>query len=105
MIALLVLIALALARTYQKATFAARDSERSRAMTEGDDETGLGRRVLERLGLLRQWRAAASVRRIYKQMCRTAGAAGYPRLGTETPYEYLPTLTRVWVHNAPLILT
>lgn len=100
MIALLVLIALALARTYQKATFAARDNERSRTMAQGDDEPGLGRRVLERLGLLRQWRAAASVRRIYKQMCRTAGAAGYPRLGTETPYEYLPTLTRVWAYNA-----
>lgn len=96
MIGLLVIIALALARTYRQATFAARDSERSRMHADEDDEQGLGRRVLDRLGLFRQWRAAASVRRIYRQMCATAGAAGYPRLGSETPYEYLSTLRRVW---------
>ncbi len=100
MLGLIVLVALALARAYQQATFAARDSARSRHETAEDEEPGLGRRVLGRLGLLRQWRAAASVRRIYRQMCRAAGAAGYPRLGAETPYEYLPSLDRAWPDHA-----
>lgn len=95
MVGLVVLVALALARTYRRATFAARESERSR-MAVGEEEAGeRGRRWLDRLGLLRG-RRAASVRRIYRQMCRTAGAAGFPRVGTETPYEYLPTLARAW---------
>ena len=97
MLGLIALIGLALARAYRQATFAARDSARSRATAaDEDDEPGLGQRVLERLGLLRQWRAAASVRRIYRQMCRAAASAGFPRLESETPYEYLPTLARVW---------
>ena len=99
MIALLAIIALALARTYQQATFAARDSERSRTRAEEDEAPGLGRRVLDRLGLFRQWRAAASVRRIYRQMCGAAAAAGYPRLKSETPYEYLASLNRVWPND------
>jgi len=99
MLGLIALVALALARAYQQATFAARESARSRHPTAEDEEPGLGRRVLERLGLLRGWRAAASVRRIYRQMCRAAGAAGYPRLGAETPYEYLPSLARAWPDN------
>lgn len=97
MLGLIVLIAWGLARAYRQASFAARESERSRI--ERDDEAtddGLGRRLLNRLGLLRQWRAAASVRRIYRLMCRAASQAGYPRVGSETPYEYLPTLARVW---------
>jgi hypothetical protein len=101
MLGLIALIALALARAYRQATFAARDSQRSRATTaDEDDEPGLGQRMLERLGLLRQWRAAASVRRIYRLMCRAAASAGYPRLATETPYEYLATLGRVWPEQA-----
>lgn len=100
MIGLLVIIALALAKTYQQAAFAARDSERSRTITGPDEAPGLGRRLLDRLGLLQRWRAAASVRRIYRQMCATAAAAGYPRSGSETPYEYLSTLARVWPEPA-----
>lgn len=97
MLGLIVLVGLALARVYQRATFAARQSDRSRSPAEAaDDEPGLGRRLLERLGLLRQWRTAASIRRIYRLMCRAAAAAGYPRLEIETPYEYLPTLAKVW---------
>ncbi len=99
MIALLVLVALALGRSYQKATFAARDSQRSRGRVD-EEESGRGRGLLERLGLFRQWRAAASIRRIYKQMCRAAADAGYPRVATETPYEYLRTLGRVWAEHA-----
>jgi len=100
MVGLIVLVGLALARVYQRATLAARDSRQVRERLEDDEEPGLGRRLLERLGLLRQWRAAASVRRIYRLMSRAAAAAGYPRLEAETPYEYLPTLARVWPDGA-----
>jgi hypothetical protein len=99
MLAAIAVVALALATVYRRATFAARDSAASRAERD-DDEPGAGRRLLERLGLLRQWRAAASIRRIYRLMCHAAAAAGYPRLEAETPNEYLPTLGRVWPENA-----
>lgn len=98
MLSLLAIIALALARTYQKATFAARESERSQSIA-ARDEDGIARRVLGRFGFFQQWRAAASVRRIYRMMVKAAGAAGYPRLEAETPYEYLSSLARVWPDN------
>ena len=100
MLAAIAVVALALAGVYRRATFAARDSAASRAERADDDEPGAGRRLLERLGLLRQWRAAASIRRIYRLMCRAAAAAGYPRLEAETPNEYLPTLGQVWPEHA-----
>lgn len=53
-------------------------------------------RLLESLGFLRQWRTAASIRRIYQQMCLLGGEMGYPRAENETPYEYVETLTAVW---------
>ena len=96
MVGLVILIGFALARTYRKSTFTTRESEKSRKSMEDTENQGAGRRLLERFGLLRQWRAAASVRRIYRLMCKEAGLAGYPRLGSETPFEYLPTLYRVW---------
>jgi len=97
MLGLIVLVAWGLARAYRQASFAARESERSQIGRNTEaEETGLGRRLLNRLGLLRQWRVAASVRRIYRLTCRAAAEAGYPRLGSETPYEFLPTLARVW---------
>lgn len=96
MLGLVALVTLTLARTYRQAIFAARASERSRTIEGDEDKPGLGRRVLERLGLFRQWRAAASIRRFYRLMCQAAASAGFPRLGVETPYEYLATLARVW---------
>ena len=33
-------------------------------------------------------------------MCETAAGYGYPRAGTETPYEYLNTLVQVWPDNS-----
>jgi hypothetical protein len=100
MLGLIALVALALARAYLQTTFAARNSDRSQVDHADTDEPGLGRRMLERLGLLRQWRAAASVRRIYRLMCQAAASSGYPRLEAETPYEYIPTLARVWPEQA-----
>jgi hypothetical protein len=51
---------------------------------------------LRRAGWLRQWQAAASIRRIYRQMCELAAAGGYPRGASETPFEYLATLSHLW---------
>lgn len=48
---------------------------------------------------LRDWRTAASIRRIYKQMVYAATAGGYPRHVTETPYEYLHRLQELWPQN------
>lgn len=100
LLGLIALVAMALVRAYRQAVLAGRDSARSQVEREEQDRPGLGQRVLERLGVFRQWRAAASVRRIYRLMCHSAATAGYPRLGTETPYEYLPTLTKVWPTQA-----
>lgn len=62
---------------------------------------GLGDRLLSRLGIARRWRTAASIRRVYADMCRVAAAAGYPRGPAETPYEYLDTLHSLWPENLP----
>jgi hypothetical protein len=96
MLGLIIVVALALARVYQRATLAARDSSPSRSRHDGDGPAGPGRRLLELLGLGGRWRAAASIRRVYRLMCLAAAAAGYPRLDTETPFEYLPSLDRAW---------
>lgn len=97
MIGLLLLVALALAGLYRQAGSAVRRSQRSEQI-ETDEEAppGVGGRLLDRLGLFRGRRAAASIRRIYQQMCRAAASAGFPRPEAETPYEYLRTLRQVW---------
>lgn len=100
MLLAIVLVTFALARLYQQASFVARQSGRSHLKNnENEEADGGGRGLLERLGLLRSWRAALSIRRIYRQMCRAAEGAGYPRLEFQTPYEYLPTLAIVWPEN------
>jgi hypothetical protein len=55
-----------------------------------------GNRLLNRLGFLRRWQTAASIRRIYQDMSNLAGSSGYPRVESETPYEYLKTLNDAW---------
>lgn len=57
---------------------------------------GLGRRIIDQLGLLRRWQAAASIRQTYRVMCATAADRGFPRIESETPYEYLPTLAKAF---------
>ncbi len=97
LLAVVILAGWGLARVYQQANFGTRSSSRStRSGFAGDDEPSLAERLLGRFGLRRNWRAAASVRRIYEAMCASAAGAGYPRLETETPYEFLTTLSTVW---------
>ncbi|MCA9933582.1 MAG: DUF4129 domain-containing protein [Ardenticatenaceae bacterium] len=64
-----------------------------------DEQLGWGQRLLQRLGLLRNLRMAASIRRIYGQMCAAAAVRGFPRSDAQTPYEYLRTLHDVWPNN------
>lgn len=59
----------------------------------------LGRKIADRFGLLRRWRTAASIRRVYREMSRTAANAGFPRANEETPNEYLTTLAEAWPDN------
>lgn len=62
----------------------------------GSDEKGLGQRILSRFERWRRWRAAATVRQLYRSMCIEAADRGFPRELSETPFEYLPTLSEVW---------
>jgi len=101
MLVMIAAVSLTLVQAYRRAMFAARESTRGQPnQTDTDEEKpGLGRRLLERLGLTRQWRVAASIKRIYKQMCELAAAYGFPRLESETPYEYLLTLAEIWPNH------
>lgn len=96
MLGLILLIAWGLSKLYQQATFAARESRRSGPLQDSVANDSALDRLLQRFGVFQQWRAAASIRRIYENMCHAAAAAGYPRLEAETPYEYLATLAKTW---------
>jgi hypothetical protein len=54
------------------------------------------RSLVGQIGFLNRWYTAASIRRIYAQMVATASRRGYPRADSETPFEYLTTLTGAW---------
>lgn len=100
MVAALLIVVLTLTRLYREAALAARDGTHITPVGSGrGDSLGLGQRIMQRLGLLRNWRAAASVRRIYQNMCHAAAGAGYPRAEAETPSEYLATIAEVWPEN------
>jgi hypothetical protein len=99
-VALILLVALLVSRLYRATTMATQMGSHIR--THGDDdleEAGFLQRLLGRLGLLRDWQTAVSIRRIYRKMLRAADANGYPRLDAETPYEFLKTLAKVWPEN------
>jgi hypothetical protein len=64
----------------------------------GDDgsSAGLRQRLRSRLSFWQQWRAAASIRRIYREMADLAASYGYARGAAETPYEYRQALAELW---------
>ncbi len=99
MVAVILVVTLALGRLYRQAELAQRETETAVANRLPAPPEGLGRKLLHRLGLLRGWRTAVTIRRIYQNMSRAAGGAGYPRAAAETPYEYLTTLTTAWPDN------
>lgn len=105
LVLLLILSILALGRLYQRQRLALGDGRFRRGLggqverlAEGE-RLSLGQRILQRLGLLRSWQTAASIRRIYYQMEQMATAVGYPRAEAVTPYEYLPLLQQTWPDN------
>jgi len=100
MFAVVLAVALAFGRLYRRSQTVYRPP-----ITELRDARKLGspsslkERLLSRLGMLGQWRAAFSIRRIYQEMSATASIVGYPRAETETPFEYLASLKKVWPGN------
>jgi hypothetical protein len=44
----------------------------------------------------RNWRTAVSIIKIYQQMIQIGSEFGHPRDVSETPYEYLKTLFKLW---------
>ncbi|MCL4266523.1 MAG: DUF4129 domain-containing protein [Anaerolineae bacterium] len=98
-LAVILAVALLLHRLYQQPTVVGRAATLGHGLATATEETGLLQKVLGRLGLWRGWRTAVSIRRIYQQMMDLAEAHGYPKLDTETPYEYLPTLDQAWPQN------
>jgi hypothetical protein len=99
-IALILLVALLVSRLYRETKVAAQHGTFARGQGNDDlEDEGLLQRLLGRLGLLRDWQTAVSIRRIYRKMLRAADANGYPRLDAETPYEFLRTLAKVWPEN------
>lgn len=100
MTAVVLAVSLALGRLFRQATFAARESKQiDRLSWQEDRERGFAQRLLDNLGLWRRWRAAQSVRRIYRQMLKAAEESGYPRGDSDTPFEFLNTLAQMWPDN------
>lgn len=100
MLGIILLVSLVLARLYRQAALASGQSEWTSGVNRSRiQKPGLVQRLWQRFGLLHQWRAAASIRLIYQQMCRAAAGIGYPRADSETPYEYLQTLAQAWPDN------
>lgn len=52
--------------------------------------------LVDQYGLGSQLLSAITIRRIYANLVRLATKAGYPRLGSQTPYEYRTTLAEVF---------
>ncbi len=100
MVTAVLIVSLALGKLFRQASFAARESDRVGGKEQpGEAQPGMGRRLLRRLGLWRKWRAAASVRRIYRDMLKAAEENGFPRGESETPYEFLSVLAQIWPEN------
>ncbi len=100
MVAVILIVALMVSGAYKSTRFAEQESNTLSRTSRIKPKDNLLNRLLQRLGLLQNWRAAASIRRVYRHMLRAADASGYPRLDSETPYEFLSTLGRAWPNYA-----
>ena len=99
-VAIILMVALLVNRLYKQTSVATRQSGRSTSHTDDDEEeSSLWQRLLGRLGIMRDWQTAVSIRRIYRKMLHAADGSGYPRLAAETPYEFLKTLAQAWPDN------
>lgn len=98
-LALIFAVALMLRRRYTRTAVADRTALLvSKTGTAAEVRENLLQRFMGKLGW-RRWHTAASIRRIYKRMMQAAAEIGYPKLESETPYEYLPTLDKAWPAN------
>lgn len=93
---LLVVAYVAVSRFMNSRRMALNSEERAGVSDSEGRRPGFGQRLRRRLAFWQQWRAAASIRRIYREMNALAEAYGYPRAAAQTPYEYLPTLAELW---------
>ncbi|VAW32194.1 hypothetical protein MNBD_CHLOROFLEXI01-1341 [hydrothermal vent metagenome] len=98
-IALILLVVLVINRLYQQTAVIVQQSRSVQSQDDALEDEGLLRRLLKRLGILRNWQTAVSIRRLYRKMLRAADGSGYPRLDAETPYEFLKTLRKTWPEN------
>jgi hypothetical protein len=98
-ISIILLIALAVNRLYQQTAVIIRKSKQIQSQDDPLEDESLLQRLLGRLGILRNWQTAVSIRRLYRKMLRAADGSGYPRLEAETPYEFLKTLSKTWPDN------
>lgn len=91
------LLYLALSRFLSKRQLAPTSEEMASGPRSGEGaRSGWAARLRRRFNIWQRRRAAASIRRIYKQMAEMAAASGYARGPSETPYEYLSALAEVW---------
>lgn len=97
MLLVILLVSLAVTRFLKPPGSAAKESTTVRGL-RNEDAPGQNwaQSLLGRLGLINDWRIKFTVRNIYRQMCRAAAGAGYPRDHAATPYEYQATLAEVW---------
>ncbi len=98
-IAFILIVALTVSLSRQAVSFDDRDTNEVNRDSVGKKRGSLLDQLLSRFDAFRDWRTAVSIRRIYRQMCYAAEANGFPRLATETPYEYLKTLAQTWPNN------
>jgi hypothetical protein len=108
MVFIILLVSLVLGRLFRMARRTAEPEASSISPLDGIsglEAPGFGQRLLDRLGFVRRWRSATSIRRIYQAMADTAADFGYPRSESETPYEYLATLSKAWPNQRENIET
>jgi hypothetical protein len=66
------------------------------ALRSGRDRLAQMAGLVDRFGLGARLLSAISIQRIYANLVRLAAKAGYPRVKTQTPYEYLEVLSGLW---------
>lgn len=99
-LAIILYIGWRIARALNRRMQQAEDALYAREALDSEDESKRAKRELGSKKKPRLRRAsdltAESIRRIYAALTARAGAAGIPRREAETPYEFLPRVSRAW---------
>jgi hypothetical protein len=99
LIFVILMVSLAVSRLYRMARPPAEPQRETVGPFDGLGRPGglsLKERFLDQLVALRRRRAAASIRQTYRAMCKAAAVRGFPRVESETPYEYLGSLAKAF---------